>query len=89
MAFEKHLKNFEINTLRPRQNVRHFPDDNLKCIFLNESVYISIEISLVFVSKGPFNNIQAFVQIIAGRRPGGKSLSEPMLIQFTDAYMQD
>ena len=26
-----------INTLRPRQNVRHFADDNFKCIFVNEN----------------------------------------------------
>ena len=26
------------NTLRPRQNGRHFPDDIFKCIFLNENV---------------------------------------------------
>ena len=27
-----------VNTLRPRQNGRHFPDDIFKCIFLNENV---------------------------------------------------
>ena len=27
-----------INTLRPRQDGRHFPDDTFKCIFLNENV---------------------------------------------------
>ena len=37
------------NTLRPRQNGRHFPDDILKCIFLNESVRLSIKISLNIV----------------------------------------
>ena len=26
------------NTLTPRQNGRHFPDDIFKCIFLNENV---------------------------------------------------
>ena len=39
-----------INTLRPRQNSRHFPDDIFKCIFLNENVWISIKISPKFVS---------------------------------------
>ena len=34
-----------INTLRPRQNGRHFPDDIFKWIFLNENVWISINIS--------------------------------------------
>ena len=28
----------ELNTLKPRQNGRHFPDDIFKCIFLNENV---------------------------------------------------
>ena len=34
-----------INTLRPRQNDRHFTDDIFQYIFLNENVVISIEIS--------------------------------------------
>ena len=34
------------NTLRPRQCGRHFADDILKCIFLNENIWISIKISL-------------------------------------------
>ena len=38
------------NTLRPRQNGRHFADDNFKLIFVNENVRISIKISLKFVS---------------------------------------
>ena len=41
-----------LNTLRPRQNGCHFPDDILKWIFLNENVWISSEISLKFVPKG-------------------------------------
>ena len=53
--------NGPINTLRPRQNGRHFADDTLKCIFLNENVWIPIEISLKFVPKGPIDNIPALV----------------------------
>ena len=49
------------NTLRPRQNGRHFADDILKCIFLNENVWIPIEISLKFVPKGPIETIPALV----------------------------
>ena len=49
------------NTLRPRQNGRHFADGILKYIFLNENVWIPIKISLRFVPKGPINNIQALV----------------------------
>ena len=72
-----------VNTLRPSQNGRHFADDIFKCIFLNENVWISIKISLKFVPKGPINNIPALVQIMAWRRPGDKSLSEPMMVSLT------
>ena len=72
----------QINTLRPRQNGRHFPDDNFKCIFVNENVSISIKISLKFVPKGQINNIPALVQIMAWRRPGAKPLSEPMMVSL-------
>ena len=71
-----------LNTLRPRQNGRHFPDDMFKCIFLNENVWISINISLKFVSEGPINNIPALVQIMASRRPGDKPLSEPAMVSL-------
>ena len=54
-----------INTLRLRQNGRHFADDIFKCIFLNENVWISLKISLKFVPMGPINNIPALVQIMA------------------------
>ena len=71
-----------INTLRPRQNGRRFPDDTFKCIFLNENARISIKISMKFVPKGPINNIPALVQIMAWRRPGDKPLSEPMMVSL-------
>ena len=32
------------NTLRPRQNGHHFPDDISKCIFLHKNARISIKI---------------------------------------------
>ena len=72
-----------INTLRPRQNGRHFPDDTFKYIFLNENVIISVKISLKFVPKGPINNIPALVQMMAWRRPGDKPLSEPMVVRLS------
>ena len=71
-----------INTLKPRQNRRRFADDDLKCIFLNENVWIPIKISLKFVPKGPIGNIPAWVQIMARRRPGDKPLSEPMMVRL-------
>ena len=52
---------FIFNTLSPRQNGRHFANDILKCIFLNENIWIPIKISLKFVPKGPINNIPALV----------------------------
>ena len=70
------------NSLRPRQNGRHFADDIFKCIFLNENVWIRIKISLKCVSKGPINNIPALIQIMALRRPGDKPLSEPMMVSL-------
>ena len=54
-----------LNTLRPRQNGRHFTDDIFKYIFLNENVSILTKVSLEFVPKGPINNTLALVQIMA------------------------
>ena len=71
-----------MNTLRPRQNGRHFADDIIKCIFLNGNVWISIKVSLKCVPKGPINKIPALVQIMAWRRPGDKPLSEPMMVRL-------
>ena len=59
-----------------------FPDDIFKCLFLNENVWITIKILLNFVPQGPIYNIPEFVQIMAWRRPGGKPLSEPMLVYW-------
>ena len=68
------------NTLRPRQNGRRIADDVFKCIFLNENVWIKI--SLKFISKVPVNNIPALVRVMAWRRSGDKSLSEPMMVRL-------
>ena len=71
-----------VNSLRPRQNGRHFADNTFKRLFQNENVWISIKISLKFVPKAPINNIPSLVQIMAWRRPGGKPLSEPMMVSL-------
>ena len=63
-------------------------DDIFKPIFLNENLKITIQISLKFVLRSPIDNKPALVQVTAWRRTGDKPLSEPMLTQFTDAYMQ-
>ena len=46
-----------LNTLRPRQNGRHFADDIFNCIFLNENFWIS-NISLKCV---PYGLIEKYV----------------------------
>ena len=65
-----------------------FADNIFKCIFFNKNVEISIWISLKFDPKGTIDNKAAMVQIVAWPRTGDKPLPEPMLTQFTDAYMQ-
>ena len=72
----------KVNTLRPRQNGRHFADGTFNRIFVNENVRISIKFSMKFVPKGPINNIPALVQIMAWRRSGDKPLSEPMMVHL-------
>ena len=37
--------------------------------------------------KGPIDSKSALVQVMAWHRTGNKPLPEPMLAQFTDAYM--
>ena len=51
---------FSANTLRPRQDGRHFAEDTFNRIFVNENVRISIEFLLKFVPKGQINNIPAW-----------------------------
>ena len=71
-----------INTLRPRQNCRHFADI-FKCIFLNENVRILLRISLKFVPKLRSNqHYSSTVQIMAWRRPDAKPLCEPMMVNL-------
>ena len=76
-----------INSSLPGQNGRHFADDIFECIFMNEKFFILIQISLKFVPKGPNDNKSALVQVMAWRRTGDKPLPEPILTEFTDAYM--
>ena len=74
------FKYWILNTLRPRQDSRHVADDDFKRIFLSENVWISIDISLKFIPKGPIDNIPALAQIMAWCRSGEKPLSEPMVV---------
>ena len=63
-------------------------DDIFNHIFLNENVWILIEIPLKFVPKGLIDNKPAFVQVMAWHRTGDKPLPGPMLTQFNNAYMR-
>ena len=76
------LLTYWFNTLRPKQNGRHFAYDISKCIFLNENEWILIRISLKFVPKGLIDNIPALVQLMAWRRPGAKPLSEATMVNL-------
>ena len=73
----------QVNTLRPRQNGAHFPDDILKWISWIKIYEFRLKISLLkFVPRGSINNIPTLVQIMAWRRPGDKPLSEPMVARL-------
>ena len=72
----------------PRENGCHVTDDIFKCIFMNEK-YCILFFDSKFVPNGPIDKKSALVQVMAWHRTGDKPLSEPMLTQFTDAYMWD
>ena len=79
---------FCFNSSYPGQNGCYFTDDTFKSIFMNENFCILIRISLKLVPKVPINNNPTLVQIMAWRPIGDKSLFEPLLIRYTDAYMR-
>ena len=72
----------------------HCPLDKMaaisQTIFLDAFSWMKslIKVSLKFVAKIPIDNNTALVQIMAWRRAGDKPLSEPILAQFTDAYLR-
>ena len=84
----KPLLQLVFNSSPPGQNGRHFTDDICEYIFMNERFCILIRISLKFAHKDQIDNTAASVQVMAWGRIGDKPLPEPMLIQFTDAYMR-
>ena len=54
-----------VNTLRPRQDSRYFPDDHFKRIILYENARIATKIALKVVPKCPINNCPSLVQMMA------------------------
>ena len=71
----------------PGQNGHHFEDNIFRHISLKESVTISIQMSLKFAPEGPINSKSSLVQAMAWCQTGDKPWPEPMLTQFTNAYM--
>ena len=71
-----------INTLGLRQNFCHVAHNIFKCIFVNENIWIWLEVSLKFVLKVQINNIPALVQIMAWCWPGAKPSSETMMVSL-------
>ena len=63
--FDLHNSNAISNTLRPRQNGRHFSDDIFKCTLLNENVWISKTIWLGLVPKDPSDNNTILLETMA------------------------
>ena len=63
-------------------------DNDFKCIFMNKNDRILIQISLKFVHRSLIDNNPALFQVMAKLLRGDKSLPEPMLTQFSDAYIQ-
>ena len=58
------------------------------CIFLNRNDRIPIQISFNYAPRSTIDNKPALVQVMAWCRTGDKPLPEPMVTQFSDAYMR-
>ena len=63
-----------VNTLRPRQNGRHCPDDRFKWILMHKDVCISIKMSLKFVRGVQLTIFQHWRRPMAWRQPGNQDL---------------
>ena len=72
------------NTYRPSHNGKHFADSIFKCIFLNENVWILIQIVLKFVPMIPINKKSAMLQITTLSQRSNKPLPEPKLTRISN-----
>ena len=61
MLYMTFLYQNDINSSPHGQNGRHFTYVSFSCIFVNEKIFILIEITLKFVPKGPIDNNPTFV----------------------------
>ena len=82
----RHNSEMLLGTLRQRQNGWHVEDRIFKCIFLNENIWSSIDISLKFVPKGQIDNFASLVHngLAPTRRQSVIWTNDE---RFTDAYM--
>ena len=71
-----------LNTLRTKYKGFHFTDDILKWIFVNENVWIAINISLKRDTESRISKFLALVEIKAWRRTGDNPLSDPMMFSL-------
>ena len=77
-----------VRTRRPFQHIEaeqyghHFAHGIFKCFFWNGNVWISIKISLKFVSKDRIDNFLALIQIMARRLSSDKPLPELMTVSL-------
>ena len=62
-------------------------DDIFKYIFLNENDNNPIEMWLKCVPRSPIHSKSALVQVMAWHRTVDNPSPEPMMAQFTEAYM--
>ena len=75
-------------TFRQKQNDRHLADDILKYILFNGNFFNFIFLWSI-VPMALIDNMLALVQVIAWcpNKTGDRPLPEPMMTQFTAAYM--
>ena len=78
---------FPTQHMNPAYNGCHFVDKIVKQLFVTENVCILIWISIKVISEGPTDNKSSLVQVMAWHLSGDKPLHEPVMTQFTDAYM--
>ena len=82
------IRNYSVNTLRPRQNGHLFADDIFKCFFLNENIWILVKIWLNFFPKVRINNIPALVQITLGtNKAKGHYLNHQWWFDYRHIYV--
>ena len=77
-----HTHSYMFNTLKPRKKWTPFRRPHFQAHWHEWKCMNLDKISWKFALRGPINDIQASVHIMAWRRPGDKLLSEPMMISL-------